>query len=91
MLDTLVSGVCIVANRRANPGHFIRRDTDADARAADEEATLRGAGHKRFTDQSGKIGRQRRGQFSKGDGLPLAIDRNLRGRSRRRFSWVSSF
>jgi hypothetical protein len=55
VFHALVSGISIVAYRCANPGHFIGRDTNADSRAADQDAPLRQRCHKRPTDRCSEI------------------------------------
>jgi len=43
MLDALMGGVNVVAERGADAGDLVRRDARADAGAADEHAALRPA------------------------------------------------
>src|SRR5215208_2860865 len=50
VLDALVRGVGVVADRGADPGELARRKRRADARAADEHASLGVAGTDRFAD-----------------------------------------
>src|SRR5206468_2514269 len=56
VLDALVRGVDVVADRRANPGHLAGRDRGTDPGAADEHAPLGVAVQDRLADVAGLVG-----------------------------------
>ncbi len=56
MLDTLVSGVDVVADRRADARDLAGRDRGADAGAADEDAAFRPSAGDRRAELGGLVG-----------------------------------
>src|SRR5262249_36133429 len=56
VLDTLVRGIDVVADRGADPVELAGRDRGADAQAADEDAAVRGTGGERVRDVRGLVG-----------------------------------
>src|SRR5205823_1292200 len=56
VLDALVRGVPVVADRGADARHLARGDRSADARSAHEHASLRAAGEDRLADLASLVG-----------------------------------